>query len=153
MINDSRDKGGCAGHILFFYARLSAVEEYFTAIVVWTHREVNPIGRTALLLNQLIEVTTSAIGDIQQDYCHADHLLRTIATDIHRAARQMIGAFRAATLPIHFLTPIARVDDDRDIAYPIQQKQGLRDNHSTSAREVHVFVVFKMVIWSFVNCH
>jgi len=34
----------------------------------------------------------SAIGDIQQDSRHADHLLRAIATDIHRAARQMIGA-------------------------------------------------------------
>ena len=49
MINDSRDKGGCARHILFFNARLSAVEEYFTAIVVWTHREVNPISSAALL--------------------------------------------------------------------------------------------------------
>ena len=77
----------------------------------------------------------SAIGDIQQDYSHADRLLWAITTDIHRAARQMIRALCAAAFPIHFLTPIARVDDDRDIAYPIQQKQGLRDNHSTSARD------------------
>ena len=96
---------------------------------------MNPIGRTALLLNQLVEVSFSTIGDIQQDSRYADRLLWAIATDIHRAARQMVAFLRAAALPIHFLTPIARVDDDRDIAYPIQQKQGLRDNHSTSARD------------------
>ena len=135
MINDSRDKGGCAGHILFFNARLSAVEENLPAVILRTHREVNPISRTALLLNQLIKIPLSAVCDIQQYPHHADHLLRAIATDIHRAACQMIRAFRAATFPIHFLTPIARVDDDRDIAYPIQQKQGLRDNHSTSAKD------------------
>ena len=106
MINDSRDKGGCAGHILFFYARLSAVEENLPAVILRAHRKVNPISRTALLLNQLIEVTMSAIGDIQQDYSHADHLLRAIATDIHRAACQVIGAFRAPALPIHLLAPI-----------------------------------------------
>ena len=114
---------------------LAAVEEYFTAIVVWTHREVNPISRTALLLNQLIKIPFRTIRNVEQYPSHADHLLRAIATDIHRAARQMIAPLCAAALPIHLLTPIARVDDDRDIAYPIQQKQGLRDNHSTSARD------------------
>jgi hypothetical protein len=43
---------------------LAAVEENLAAIVFRPHREVDPIGRAAFLLDEFIEVTLCAIGDI-----------------------------------------------------------------------------------------
>ena len=42
-----------------------AVEENLAAIILRSHREVNPIGRTALLQNQFIKVTLRTIGDVE----------------------------------------------------------------------------------------
>jgi len=64
---------------------------------------VDPVGSAALLDDQFIEVTMSAICDVEQNSRHPYHLLWAIALDIHRAAREVIRVFRATTLPIHFL--------------------------------------------------
>ncbi len=76
---------------------------------------MDPVGSAALLDDQFIEVTMSAICDVEQNPRHADHLLRAIALDIHRATREVIGVFRATTLAIHLLRAESAVDDDRNI--------------------------------------
>ena len=67
------------------------------------HCEVNPIGGTALLEDQFIKVAMGTIRDVEQDACHADHLLRAITLDIHRTPCEMIGAFSTSTQSVHFL--------------------------------------------------
>lgn len=105
---------------------LSAVEDDFAAIlalanvsfrrraILWAHREVNPIRRTALLEDKLIKFPFSPIGDIQQYPRHPDHLLRTIASDIHRTSRQVIAPLRAPAQSVHFLAPIPARNNDRN---------------------------------------
>ena len=82
-----------------------AVVENLATIARGTYREVNPISGASLLLDQLIKIPFSPVGDIEQDACHADHLPEAVALNIHRAARQVIRALRAPTLQIHLLTP------------------------------------------------
>ena len=91
-----------------------AVEENLAAIILRSHREVNPIGRAALLQNQFIKVTLRTIGDIQQNSRHPDHVFRAIAADIHRASRQVIRALRAPAQSVHLFTPIPAGNNDRD---------------------------------------
>ena len=67
---------------------------------------MDPIGGAALLEDELIEIAMRTIGDVKQDACHTDHLLRAIATDIDRAACQVITPLGSPTFPIHLLTPI-----------------------------------------------
>lgn len=90
---------------------LSAVEEDLAAILFRTHREVNPIRRASSLQDQFVELPFRAIGDVEQDACHPDHLLRPVTMYIHRTSRQMIAPFRSLTLHIHLLTPIPAVDN------------------------------------------
>ena len=92
-----------------------AVEENLAAIILRSHREVDPIGRAALLQNQFIKVTLRTIGDIQQYSRHPDHVFRAIAADIHRASRQVIRALGATTQSVHLFTPIPAGNNDRDL--------------------------------------
>ena len=69
---------------------LPTIEEDLSAIVGRSYCEMDPVGRAALFENQFIEISLRTICDIQKDYRHADHLLRPIALDIHRAAREVI---------------------------------------------------------------
>ena len=92
-----------------------AVKQNLSAIIFRPHREVHPIGCAPFLEYELVELSPSAISDIQQYRRHADHHLRPIAVDIHRASSQMIRALCTITLPIHLLTPIAAVDDDGNL--------------------------------------
>ena len=94
---------------------LDTIKEDFAAITRRAHSEVNPVGRAPLLQNQLIEIPFGTIRDVEQDASHADYLLRTIALDIHRAAREVIRILRTPTLPIHFLRTIATRNDDGDV--------------------------------------
>ena len=80
---------------------LDAVKEDLAAIAGGPHRKVNPIRRAALLKNEFVEVALCPIGDIQQNPCHSDHLLRPVTMYIHRAPRQMVALLRTPTLPIH----------------------------------------------------
>ena len=96
-----------------------AVKEDLPAIILRPHREVDPIGGAPLLLDKFIEIPFRAIGDVEQDSRHADHLLRPIAVDIHRTARQVIAPPRTPALLIHLLRAEATVDDDRNIVRPI----------------------------------
>ena len=102
------------------------IEEDFASVVVWTHREVDPIGRTAFFLDQLVEIPFSPIRDVEQYPRHPDHLLWAIAAYIHRAPRQMITPFRTPTLPIHLLTPIPTRDNDRNVSnyFPSSVRRG-----------------------------
>ena len=94
---------------------LPTVEENLPAIVLRPHGEVNPIGSAALFEDELIEVTLRSISDIQQYPRHPDHVLRAIATDIHRTTRQVIAPLRSSAHPIHFLTPIPASNYDGNI--------------------------------------
>ena len=76
---------------------------------------MDPIGCAAFLEDQLIEIPFRAIGDIQQDSRHADHLLRAVALDIYGAACQVIGAFGTAAKTIHLFGTVAGRNDDRDV--------------------------------------
>ena len=102
------------------FCELPAVEENFAAIILRSHREVNPIGRAALLQNQFIKVTLRTIGDVEQDARHPDHVFRAIAADIHRTARQVIRALRAPTQPVHLFTPIPAINNNWSLPIPIQ---------------------------------
>ena len=74
-----------------------AVVENLATIARGAYREVDPISGAALLLDEFVEITTSAISDVEQDTRHADHLLGTVALNIHRASRQVIRALGTAT--------------------------------------------------------
>ena len=66
-----------------------AIEENFPPIILRFHREVDPIGGAAFLLDQFIEIALGSIRDVEQDARHADHLLRAITLDIHRTTSEM----------------------------------------------------------------
>ena len=102
------------------FCELPAVEENLAAIILRSHREVDPIGRAALLQNQFIKVTLRTIGDIQQYSRHPDHVFRAIAADIHRTARQVIRALGATTQPVHLLAPIPAINNYWSLPIPIQ---------------------------------
>ena len=64
---------------------------------------MDPVGSAAFLDDQFIEVTMSAICDVEQNSRHPYHLLWAIALDIHRAAREVIRAFSPSTLLVDLL--------------------------------------------------
>ena len=68
----------------------AAIKNYLSPIIFRPHREVHPIGCAPFLEYELVELSPSAIGDIQQYRRHADHHLRPIAVDIHRATSQVV---------------------------------------------------------------
>ena len=102
-----------------------AIKEDFAAILALasvplgraagrTHGEVDPVGSAALFEDELIEVATGAVGDVEQDASHADHLLGAVATDIDGAACQMVTSFGAAAKAIDLFGAVARRDYDGD---------------------------------------
>jgi len=115
---------------------LSTVEEDLAAIIFRTHGEVDPIGRATLFKDELVAILTMGarallacyrrdartvsivrffVVDVEEDGSVADHLLGTVAADVHGATRQMVRVLRPATFHIHLLTPIPAVDDHAPI--------------------------------------
>ena len=103
------------------FKSLSAIKENLPAIILRPHGEVNPVGGATLLEDEFIEVALGPISDIQQYPRHPYHMLRAITADIHRATRQVIGALRSSTHPIHLFTPETARDYHRHIAIAIQR--------------------------------
>ena len=105
---------------LFFFINigdffLPTVEENLPAVILGPHREVNPVGRPALLKNQFVKISLRAIRDIQQNARHPDHMLRAITLDIHRAPRQVITPLCSPTLSIHLFTSESTRNNDGDL--------------------------------------
>ena len=88
---------------LSVFKSLPTIEENLPTIVFRPHREVNPIGGAAFLLDQFIEIALGSIRDVEQDARHADHLLRAITLDIHRTTSEMIRTLSPSTQSVHFL--------------------------------------------------
>ena len=76
---------------------------------------MDPIGCATLLKDELVKVSLGAICDIEQDACHADHLLGAVALDIYGAAREVIAPLRSPTFPIDFLRAETAGDDNGNI--------------------------------------
>ena len=93
---------------------LTAIEEDLSAIIFRPHREVNPVGGAALLLDQFVEHPAVFISRIEQQTSIPDHLLRPQTPDIYGAARQMIAPLRTSALLIYLLTPKPARNDQRD---------------------------------------
>ena len=81
---------------------------------------MNPIRRAALLQNQFVKFPLRFIRDIQQYPRHPDHLFRSITSDIHRAARQVITPLRTPTQSVHLFTPIPAINNYWSLPIPIQ---------------------------------
>ena len=93
----------------------STVEEDFSAIVFGAHGEVDPVGRATLFVDQLVQFPAVLVGRVNQDAGIAYHLLRPCTADIYGTARQMIGALRPTTEPVHLLAPIPRGNHHRNL--------------------------------------
>ena len=52
---------------------LSAIEENLSAVIFWTHGEVNPIGGAALLLDEFIKHPAVFVGGVEQQTGAANH--------------------------------------------------------------------------------
>ena len=76
---------------------------------------MHPVGGTSFLLDQFVQFPAVLVGRIKQDTGITDHLLWASAADVYGTTRQMIGAFRPATEPIHLLAPIPTRDDHGDL--------------------------------------
>ena len=86
----------------------STVEEDFSAIVFGAHGEVDPVRRATLFVDQLVKVPFRTVSNVEQDTRIAYQLLRPCTADIYGTARQMIGALRPTTEPVHLLASIPR---------------------------------------------
>ena len=83
-------------------ADLRLYKRCLSAIVLWTHREVNPVAALLISLDeQLIVILLRAVRDVQQDVRIAQCLLKALTSDIHRTPRQVIARGRPAHSLIH----------------------------------------------------
>ena len=90
------------GELCFYERYLSSIP-----LTWWPHCEMQPHCPIPILLNQnLVEVLSTAISDIQQNDGIAKRLLNPVDTDIHRTPRQMIRRCRPSHLLIQLRTPI-----------------------------------------------
>ena len=104
----------------FYFLRLDKLD--FAAVVAGADGEVEPVVALGRALDeQLIKVPLRAIGDIQQNVRIAKRLFDAHATDVHRAARQMVARWRAPYRLVHLRRTITRIDNNRGIP-PIVQR-------------------------------
>ena len=105
-----------------YLSYLPAIEENLPPIILRAHREVYPIRRTPLLLDEFIEIAMGTIRDVEQDASHADHLLRAIALNIDGTTSEMIRTLCPTAKAIDFLRAITRGNNNRNIAILIAAK-------------------------------
>ncbi len=101
----------------FFYSHLIADT---ASVAKGSDGKVYPVASvTAPFDDQLVELLTALVADVQQDGRIADGLLHANTSDIGRAPRQVVAVLGTTHSLIHFLTAERTVDDQRVVTLPV----------------------------------